>query len=121
MKNLDLLTESYSFDLDPSFIAERPMAQRDASKLMVYNHRTGEIIHTRFSKLADFLEAGTLLVKNQSKVFPCRLFGEKASGGKAELFLLSLIAIKGLYPAMIRSNGRKNIGDKYRFGEQLSN
>lgn len=117
MKNLDLFTESYSYELDPSFIAERPMSKRDSSKLMVYNHQNGEIIHTQFKELADFLPQGSLLVKNQSKVFPCRLFGEKESGGKAELFLLSLIATDSLYPVMIRSNGRKNLGDKYKFNE----
>lgn len=117
MKNLDLLTESYSYDLDPSFIAKRPMSQRDTSKLMVYNQKTGELTHSKFSELANFLESGTLLVKNQSKVFPCRLFGEKSSGGKAELFLLSLLETQGLYPAMIRSNGKKNIGDTYKFDE----
>lgn len=117
MKNLDLLTESYSYELDPSFIASRPAQRRDASKLMVYNSKTSEIIHTIFSEIDKFIEPGTLLVKNQSKVFPCRLFGEKSSGGKVELFLLSLIAIDGNYPAMIRSNGKKRIGDKFQFGD----
>lgn len=118
MKNPDLLTESYNFDLDPSFIAARPAAEgRDSSKLLVYKVQTDEVIHTQFSELPSFLEKGDLLVKNQSKVFPCRLFGKKPSGGKVELFVLSLIPVNGLYPVMIRSSGKKKIGDEYLFDE----
>ena len=119
MKNLDLLTESYSYELDPSFIAARPAERRDASKLMVYKAGSDKIIHTTFSKLAEFLEPQSLLVKNQSRVFPCRLFGQKDSGGRVELFLLSLISENGLYPAMIKSNGKKRVGDKLTFGKLI--
>ena len=118
MKNPDLLTESYDFDLDPSFIAARPAAEgRDTSKLLVYKAQTGEVIHTKFSELSNFLNSGELLVKNQSRVFPCRLFGNKPSGGKVELFVLSLIPVNNLYPVMIRSSGKKKVGDIYLFDE----
>lgn len=119
MKNLDLLTESYSYELDQSFIADRPAPKRDESKLMVYWARSGEIKHTTFTHLSEFLEPDSLIVKNESKVFPCRLYGNKESGGRAELFVLSLIDRAGLYPVMIRSNGKKNIGDTYQFDELL--
>ena len=117
MENLDLLTESYFYDLDPKFIADRPIAGRDNSKLLVYDQRSDEIIHTHFKELPKFLKANDLLVLNESKVFPCRLHGVKSTGGVVELFLLSLISQNNFYPAMIRSNGKKRVGDIYEFGE----
>ncbi|MFT6633523.1 MAG: S-adenosylmethionine:tRNA ribosyltransferase-isomerase [Bacteriovoracaceae bacterium] len=118
--NIDLLAESYNYELDASFIADRPVAGRHNSKLLVYKVATNEIIHSNFKNLSEFLNAEHLLVLNQSKVFPCRLLGEKSSGGKVEVFLLSLIDNSGIYPAMIRANGKKRIGDEYRFGELIA-
>jgi S-adenosylmethionine:tRNA ribosyltransferase-isomerase len=118
MKNTDLLTESYNYQLDQSFIADRPAAKgRHHSKLLVYHAKTGEVTHSHFCDLPSFLSSDHQLVMNESKVFPCRLYGEKPSGGKVEFFLLSLITQDGLYPGLIRSNGKKRIGDKYQFGE----
>ncbi len=120
MKNLDLLAESYDYELDSKFIASRPVEGRHNSKLLVYKAATNEVIHTNFSCLPDYLGPEDLLVLNQSKVFPCRLLGEKSTGGKVEVFLLSLVANSGLYPAMIRSNGKKRIGDEFRFGDLVA-
>jgi S-adenosylmethionine:tRNA ribosyltransferase-isomerase len=117
MENLDLLTESYFYDLDPKFIADRPVPKRDNSKLLVYDQTKDKVIHTTFKELPKYLAADDLLVLNESKVFPCRMHGNKSSGGVVELFLLSLIPESGFYPAMIRANGKKRIGDLYDFGE----
>jgi S-adenosylmethionine:tRNA ribosyltransferase-isomerase len=67
--------------------------------------------------LHEYLDPNTTIVFNQSKVFPCRLFGTKESGGKAELFILTLIDVNGQYDSMIRSRGKKSVGDKYIFGD----
>lgn len=120
MKNIDQLAESYEYDLADKFVAGRPIEGRHHSKLMVYHLQTDEVIHSNFKDLPDFLESDQLLVLNHSKVFPCRLLGEKDSGGKVEVFLLSLISHGNLYPAMIRSNGKKKIGDKFKFGELVA-
>jgi len=117
MENQDLLTESYFYDLPDHFIATRPIQGRDGSKLLVYREETDEIIHANFEKLSDYLPDNSLLALNQSKVFPCRLLGEKLSGGRVEVFLLSLLKTETGYPAMVRSNGKKRIGDEYLFGE----
>jgi S-adenosylmethionine:tRNA ribosyltransferase-isomerase len=118
MKNIDQLTESYNYHLDPSSIADRPEARgRHHSKLLVYNAQSGDITHAHFCDLPKYLDSSFQIVMNESKVFPCRLFGEKPSGGKVEFFLLSLITQDGLYPGMIRSNGKKRIGDIYHFGD----
>lgn len=113
MKNPDLCLSSYDFNLPAEFIADRPVAGRHNSKLLVYNAKTQEVTHTSFKEIANFLPSDSQIVMNQSKVFPCRLLGKKSSGGKAEIFLLSLIHNEHIYPAMIGSNGKKNIGDKF--------
>ncbi len=117
MKNPDLLAESYDYDLDSKFIADRPIAGRHHSKLLVYNDKTNEVTHSNFMELDQFLTDEHMLVLNQSKVFPCRLLGQKPSGGKVEVFLLSLIHENHVFPAMIRSNGKKRVGDEFEFGE----
>ena len=117
MENPDLLTASYDYDFDESLIAKRPASPRDHSRLLVYHEETGVIEHRIFKELPELLNSGDQIVFNQSKVYPCRLLAQKSSGGKAELFLLSLESKSSQYPVMIRSNGKKHIGDKYLLGE----
>ena len=120
MKNEDLLTESYDYDLPSELIASRPMKQRAESRLMVYKVETEEVIHAKFKDLPKFLSSENTLVLNQSKVFPCRLIGNKTTGGKVEVFLLSLEDSEGLYPALIKSNGAKKKGEAYLLGDLVA-
>jgi S-adenosylmethionine:tRNA ribosyltransferase-isomerase len=113
--NQDFLLSSYDFDLPKDKIAMRPIPGRHNSKLLVYNLKTGEIIHTHFLNLVDYLPEQSLLVLNQSKVIPCRLLGKKRSGGFAEIFLLSLEPVEGLYSALIRTTRKKSEGDEFEF------
>lgn len=117
MENIDRLTKSYDYELPSRFVAERPTDRRDNSKLLVYKVQSDEIIHTNFKHLADFLDPKHLLVLNDSKVFPCRLLGHKSSGGKVELFLLSLLDTEGVYPCMLRTSGKKKVGDTFHFDD----
>jgi S-adenosylmethionine:tRNA ribosyltransferase-isomerase len=113
----DLELESYNFELPPERIAERPAQGRHHSKLLVYDQASDSITDTSFLELHKFLPQDSLLVLNQSKVFPCRLLGEKTSGGKVELFILSLISQDGLYQSFLKSSGKKKVGDRYHFGD----
>lgn len=117
MQNPDLLLASYDFDLPKELIAERPIPGRHNSKLLVYYAQENRIEHKKYTDLPEILSPENLLVFNQSKVFPCRLLGNKPTGGKCEVFILSLIHQNGLYPAMIKTSGKKNARDKYIFGE----
>lgn len=112
----DLLLSSYNFDLPKRLIADRPVSDRHSSKLLVFKEKTGEVIHTTFDKIGDFVPSHSTFVFNRSKVFPCRLFGNKPSGGEAEVFVLSLLHQEGIYPAMVRASGKRKIGDKFIFG-----
>lgn len=78
----------FDYELPESFIAQTPVEPRDASRLLVLNRQTGEILHRRFSEIGEFLRAGDVLVFNDTRVIPARLAARKASGGQAEVLLL---------------------------------
>jgi S-adenosylmethionine:tRNA ribosyltransferase-isomerase len=77
-----------NYDFNPASIAQRPLTERDASKLLVLNKTTGQIEHRVFREIAAFFNPGDVLVLNDTKVRPARLFGRKATGGQVELLLL---------------------------------
>ncbi|EQC48514.1 S-adenosylmethionine:tRNA ribosyltransferase-isomerase [Bacteriovorax sp. BSW11_IV] len=109
----DLHLSNYDFDLPKNLIADRPVVGRHHSKLLIYNAKTNEIIHTNFLEIDKYLPSDSLLVANQSKVFPCRLLGQKTSGGKAEIFILSVVSSNNSYKALIKCRGKKNVGDQF--------
>ncbi len=78
----------FDYHLPPELVANSPVSPRDRSRLMVINHQTGEISHRHFYDLPDFLTPNDVLVLNQTKVFPARIFGTKTTGGKVEVLLL---------------------------------
>lgn len=78
----------FDYDLPPELIAQTPVEPRDSSRLMVIDRGMGQILHRHFYDLPEFLEAGDLLVHNQSQVIPARLFARKPTGGKVEILLL---------------------------------
>ncbi len=115
----DFLLSSYDFDLPKDKIALRPISGRHHSKLLVYKIKTREIIHTSFLNLTDYLPEHSLLVLNKSRVFPCRLLGKKKTGGSAEIFILSLEPVEGLYRALIRTTRKKEVGDEFFFEDKV--
>ena len=83
-------TSDFDYDLPPEYIAQNPLEPRDASRLLVLHRPSGLIEHTIFRNLGDYLEPGDLLVLNQTRVIPARLFASKLpGGGKVEILLLS--------------------------------
>lgn len=79
--------QDYDYYLPKEAIAQSPTNPRDRSRLLVLDKNSGQISDKYFFEIADFLKKGDVLVMNNSKVFPARLFGKKASGGKLEVFL----------------------------------
>jgi len=85
-----LKTSDFDYDLPPELIAQTPVEPRDASRLMVVDRRAGTIEHRVFRDIVDYLRPGDLLVMNQTRVLPARLFGHKVpTGGRVELLLLN--------------------------------
>jgi S-adenosylmethionine:tRNA ribosyltransferase-isomerase len=87
MKNEDLLTSSYDYDLPQNLIATKPLYPRDSAKLLVYDRATDCITHTTFSHLLEFLPPKCDVFINDTKVIKARIYGTKPSGGKVELLL----------------------------------
>jgi S-adenosylmethionine:tRNA ribosyltransferase-isomerase len=77
-------TQDFHFDLPDELIARYPAEQRSASRLLCLDGETGELAHRQFQDLVDLLDPGDLLVLNDTKVIPARLYGHKDSGGKLE-------------------------------------
>lgn len=81
--------ELFDFDLPERLIAQVPLKERDASRLMVLDKKTGEITHSTFKNVIDFLNAGDCIVLNDTRVLPARLYGVKEeTGAKVEVLLL---------------------------------
>jgi len=81
-------TAEFDYHLPPELVAQTPVEPRDSSRLLVVDRHTGEIAHRHFYDLPDFVRPGDLLVHNESRVIPARLFARKPTGGQVEILLL---------------------------------
>ncbi|RMH01138.1 MAG: tRNA preQ1(34) S-adenosylmethionine ribosyltransferase-isomerase QueA [Chloroflexi bacterium] len=81
-------TSEFNYHLPPELIAQRPLPRRDASRLLVLHRQNGRIEHRHFTDILDYLKPGDILVANNSRVIPARLFGHKSTGGRVEILLL---------------------------------
>lgn len=81
-------TRDFDYDLPPERIAQTPIEPRDAARLMVVHRKSGHIEHRVFRDLPHYLRPGDMLVVNDSRVVPARLFAHKPSGGQVEILLL---------------------------------
>jgi S-adenosylmethionine:tRNA ribosyltransferase-isomerase len=84
-------TKEFNYHLPRELIAQTPLPVRHASRLLVFERTTGEINHSKFSEIQQFLRKGDLLVINKTRVLPGRLFAWKDTGGKVEVLLLKRI------------------------------
>ena len=81
-------THDFWYELPEELIAQTPLQQRDASRLMVLNRQNGEVVHRHFYDVIEYLQPGDCLVMNDSRVLPARLLGHRPTGGAVEVLLL---------------------------------
>jgi S-adenosylmethionine:tRNA ribosyltransferase-isomerase len=105
----DTTITAYDYALPPELIAQQPLPQRDASRLLVLDRGTGAIDHRRFADLPELLRPGDLLVFNRSRVIPARLLGTRPGGGAAEILLVRPRG-GGLWSALVRPGRRLRPG-----------
>ncbi|HOO55649.1 MAG TPA: tRNA preQ1(34) S-adenosylmethionine ribosyltransferase-isomerase QueA [bacterium] len=104
-------TTQFDYDLPQELIAQDPLANRENSRLMVLNRKEQSIEHRTFKDITEYLGAGDLLVLNDSRVFPARLFVRKKTGANIELFFLEPIdRDKGLWKVLARPGRRISVG-----------
>ncbi|MCF1438753.1 MAG: tRNA preQ1(34) S-adenosylmethionine ribosyltransferase-isomerase QueA, partial [Shewanella sp.] len=93
----------YTFDLPDELIARYPMAKRTASRLLTLNGETGALADKQFTDLLEMIQPGDLMVFNNTRVIPARLFGQKATGGKLEILVERMLDDKRIL-AHVRSS-----------------
>ena len=113
---------NFNFDLPPELLAEYPAPNRDESRLMVLDRKNKTIEHKMFKDLIDYFDEEDILVLNNTKVFPARLFGNKEkTGARIEVFLLrELNPETRLWDVLVDPARKIRIGNKLYFGEDDS-
>ena len=111
-------TDDFDYELPEELIAQTPLKDRSSSKLLLLNKETGAISHDRFSNIIDYLNEGDVLVLNDTKVIPARLFGEKEDT-KAHIELLLLKNDGDNWEALVRPARRVHLGTVVSFGNGL--
>ncbi len=116
----ELKTSDFYYDLPQELIAQHPMEQRDASRLMVLNRQMGEIAHRRFSDILEYLNEKDVLVINDSKVIPARLYGHVEGREEALLELLLLRQHElNVWETLVKPGKRARIGMRAVFGNGI--
>jgi len=112
----------FQFDLPKSLLAQRPSEDRDESRLLVINRKEEKIFHHKFKDIMDFFDSGDVIVLNNTKVFPARLFGNKEkTGARIEVFLLrELNKEQRLWDVLVDPARKIRIGNKLYFGDDES-
>lgn len=88
MMGSKLFIEDFHFDLPLELIAQKPASPRDSSRLMVLDRSSGRISHHHFFEFPQFLHPGDLLVRNNTRVLPSRIFARRSTGGRVEILLM---------------------------------
>ena len=112
-------TSDYDFDLPARLIAQEPLAERDASRLMVLHRDTNAIEHRRFTDIEELMSPRDLLVVNASRVMKARLLGRRSSGAPAEILLLRNVA-DDVWEAMVSPGGKLKPGRVVEIAPELS-
>lgn len=109
----------FKFNLPKELLAEHPSKNRDESKLMIVDRATGKITHKKFKDIINYFDDGDVMVLNDTKVFPARMYGNKEkTGAKIEVFLLrELNAESRLWDVLVDPARKIRIGNKLYFGE----
>ncbi len=108
-------TDLFNYDLPPELIAQHPPERRELARMMVLHRDNGKIEHKVITDIVDYLRAPDVLVLNNTKVIPARVFGQKtASGGKVELLLLEE-ASPGEWKVLMKTSRRPKVGDELTF------
>lgn len=109
----------FKFNLPKELLAEHPSKNRDESKLMVVDRATGKISHKKFKDIINYFDDGDVMILNDTKVFPARMYGNKEkTGAKIEVFLLrELNAESRLWDVLVDPARKIRIGNKLYFGD----
>lgn len=109
-------TNIFDFNLPKNLIAQTPIKNRDQSKMLVLNRKTGEIKHKIITDIINYINPSDTLVLNNTKVIPARVLGEKKTGGKLEVLFLEENSEK-VWEVLIKVSRRPAIGENFLLGK----
>lgn len=108
--------EDYDFEMPEELIAQRPAERRDESRLLVIDRKGDRLIHARFPDIKDYLQPGDLLLLNDTRVMPARIFGLRSTGGKVEALFIREEK-PGVWEIMLRCGGNPRPGEVISLAE----
>ena len=112
-----LKTDDFDYNLPEALIAQTPLTERDASKLLVLDKNTGEIEHKNFSDIINYLHKGDVLVLNDTKVIPARLYGIKEETGALIEILMLKDQGEDVWQCLAKPAKRIQVGTVVTFGD----
>ena len=112
-------TKDFDYYLPEELIAQTPVYPRDSSRMLYYNRANDEILHKHFHDLVDVLQAGDVLVRNNTRVLPARMFAYTVNGGKVEVLLLKRINLTD-WEVLVKPGKKAKPNVKLVINEELS-
>ena len=112
--------QEFDYKLPEELIAQTPSEKRENSKMMVLSREKHQILHKNFFNIVDFLDENCVLILNNTKVMPARLYGYKDTGAKIEVFLLKKYDGENRWEVLIRPSKRVRVGTIIKVSEELS-
>lgn len=112
-------TSDFDYYLPEELIAQTPVEPRDSSRLLVYDRKSGEVYHKHFYDLPQFLRKGDVLVRNNTKVLPARMFGYTGNGGKVEILLLKRFNLTD-WEVLVKPGRKARTGTVLTVSEELT-
>lgn len=109
----------FYYDLPEELIAQTPATPRDSSRLLIYDRATGEVRHEVFRDIINYLKAGDVLVVNNTKVLPARLYAKTENGGAVEVLLLKRVDITD-WEVLVKPGRKCIVGKKLYISDELS-
>lgn len=119
MKTENLRTDDFNYDLPSELIAQSPLEKRDSSKLMILDKNTGDIKHSKFDSIIDELDSNDILVMNDTKVIPARLYGVKEDTKAAIEILMLKEEEKDIWQCLVKPAKRIKVGTIVVFSDKL--
>ena len=113
-----LKTSDFYYDLPEELIAQTPASPRDSARMLVYGRENDNLEHKIFRDILDYLTPNDVLVLNNTRVIPARLFASKVTGAKIEVFLLKRLSLTD-YEVLMKPAKKAPVGTKLIFSENL--
>lgn len=112
-------TSDFDYELPEELIAQTPAEPRDHSRLLVYDRKTKTVSHRHFYEIGEYLRAGDVLVRNNTRVLPARLYGYTPHGGRVEVLLLKRLGLTD-WEVLVKPGKKARVNATLKFNDKLS-